>query len=293
MSRDWPGRRVRVGPFGFHMRSPVASVMAAVEALYRDYPAVPESEVVDYMVAVKPPSLLRRFVRPKLVLECDIEVPMMAPQPAAHGLLALEMGMNLQIAAGMLRHVLLHAGAVERDGGALVMSGDSGAGKSTLAALLGHGGWRFLGDEFALLDMASGAMVPFPRPISLKNESIALLEAIAPAERFGPRMEATLKGAVRHLSPPPEAIAAMDERAAPRLLVVPAFAADADPAARRMEQIEVFATLTRSSTNYGRLGEAAFDAVWRFAQDVPGYEIGYASTGEAMALIDDLWARHG
>lgn len=293
MSGVWPGRRVRVGPFGFHLRSPLRSVIEQVDALYADYPVVPDTEIVDYMVAVRPASALRRFVRPKIVLECDIEVPMMAPQPLAHGVLALEMGMNLQVAVGMHRYVLLHAGAVARGHGGIVMTGDSGAGKSTLAAMLGHSGWRFLGDEFALLDMDSGEMVPFPRPISLKNESIALLEAVAPAERFGPRMEGTIKGTVRHLAPPADAIAAMDERAMPKLLLIPAFAAGALPEIRRLPRVEVFAALTRSSTNYWKLGEPAFDAVWRLAHTVPGYEISYGSTADASALIERLWADHG
>ena len=36
------------------------------------------------------------------------------------------------------------------------MTGQSGSGKSTLATLLAARGWRFMGDEFALLDPASG-----------------------------------------------------------------------------------------------------------------------------------------
>lgn len=293
MSGEWPGRRVRVGPFGFHLRSPVASVIDQVDALYCDYPLVPEDEVVDFMVAVRPASPFRRVVRPKIVLECDFEIPMMAPQPLSHGLLALEMGMNLQVAAGMSRFVLLHAGSVARGGGGIVMSGDSGAGKSTLAAMLGHGGWRFLGDEFALLDVKSGELVPFPRPISLKNESIALLEAVAPAERFGPRMDGTIKGAVRHLAPPLAAIAAMDERVTPKLFLIPAFTPGVEATARPLPRVEIFAALTRSSTNYWKLGEPGFDAVWRFAGTVPGYEIVYASHADAEDLIDTLWAAHG
>ena len=64
--------------------------------------------------------------------------------------------MNLQMALGARRWLLLHASCVERDGRALLMSGHSGAGKSTLSALLAERGWRLLGDEFALLDLATG-----------------------------------------------------------------------------------------------------------------------------------------
>src|SRR3546814_11432827 len=83
-------------------------------------------------------------------------LPDAAPLPLAQGLLAAEMGMNLQMALGWRRHVLLHASCVEKNGRALVMTGASGSGKSTLAAMLGERGWRLMGDEFALLDLASG-----------------------------------------------------------------------------------------------------------------------------------------
>lgn len=293
MSAGWPLRTVRVGPFSFELRSPVAEVIAAADRLYRDYPSDAADGIADYSVAVLPPSPLRRWFRPNLILACDVEVPFMAPVPREHGLLALEMGMNLQLAAGMHRFVLLHAGAVAREGGALVMTGDSGAGKSTLAAILGHRGWRFLGDEFALLDPADGLFQPFPRPISLKNASIDLLRAVAPANRFGPRFDGTIKGSVQHLVPPVEAIAAMDQAVPARLIVMPAFTAGSGPEIRRMSRAECFFHLSQASTNYRVIGEAAFTAVWQLVESAPAYEITYGSSEDAEALIDELWRTHG
>jgi hypothetical protein len=49
--------------------------------------------------------------------------------PLAQGLLAAEMAMNLQMALGWRRHLLLHASAVERDGRVLVMTGAVGIGQ--------------------------------------------------------------------------------------------------------------------------------------------------------------------
>ncbi len=293
MSADWASQTVRVGPFAFELRSPLPEVIAAARRLYRDYPADAADGIADYCVAVLPPSAMRRWIRPNLVLACDVEVPFMAPVPRAHGLLALEMGMNLQLAAGMHRFVLIHAGAVARDGGALVMTGESGAGKSTLAAMLGHRGWRFLGDEFALLDPADGRFQPFPRPISLKNASIDLLRDVAPADRFGPRFDGTIKGSVQHLAPPVDAIAAMDAAVPARLIVMPSFVAGSEPTIRRISRAESFFHLSQASTNYRLIGERAFAAVWQLVETAPAYEIGYGSTADAEALIDELWRTHG
>lgn len=288
----WRERVVRCGPFAFLLRSPVGPIMDAVDALYRDYPAAEPGDIVDYTVAVAPPNPLRRWIRPRVDLQCDIEIPDMAPQPLAHGLLALEMGMNLQIAVGMHRHLLLHAGAAARGDGAVIVTGDSGAGKSTLAALLGWGGWRFLGDEFALVDPATGALHPFPRPASLKNESIALLEARVQDGVFGPVFDGTIKGRIRHLAPPAEALAAMGETAAPRLILTPAYEAGAPSEARRLGAAETFVLLTQASTNYRALGEAGFAALATLAQ-IPAYAVRYGSADAALALVDELWAAHG
>jgi hypothetical protein len=125
---------------------------------------------------------------------------MPAPLALAHGLLAAEMGMNLQMALGQKRFLLIHAATVERDGRVLLMTGASGAGKSTLAALLGEHGWRLMGDEFALLDLDDGLLHPFPRAISLKNQAIYVMEEIAGADRLGPWLRNTPKGTIRHLA---------------------------------------------------------------------------------------------
>ena len=141
-----------------------------------------------------------------MAIQGDYVLPDAAPMSLAHGLLAAEMGMNLQMALGQKHYLLLHAASVEKDGRALIMTGESGAGKSTLAALLGERGWRLMGDEFALLDLDDGRLLPFPRAVSLKNGAIRVMESEVAADRFGPRLDGTPKGAIRHMRPNAEAL---------------------------------------------------------------------------------------
>ena len=215
-------------------------------------------------------------------------LPDAAPLPLTQALLAAEMGMNLQMALGWRRQLILHASAVEKDGKALIMTGASGSGKSTLSAMLGRGGWRFMGDEFALIDPISGDAVPYPRLISLKNEAIAAMQAAAPGAQFGPLMRDTPKGDIRHLVPPLDAITAMDRRAKPALLLFPRFGYA--PAIREVAPSEVFMRLTQASTNYVALGEVGFHALTGFVRQVPARAIDYQTGEEAMALVDQLWA---
>jgi HprK-related kinase A len=276
--------RVQVGPAAFRIGSAWKRPLDQLAELYRDYPT---PAIPDYSVRLEAVSLLRRFIRPSVAINGDYMLPDAAPLPLTQGLLAAEMAMNLQMALGWRRHLLLHASAVEKDGKALIMTGASGSGKSTLAAMLGHKGWRFMGDEFVLLDLVTGDAVPFPRLISLKNEAIGAMQATALDARFGPLMTGTPKGDIRHLVPPADAIRRMAELAKPTLLLFPSFGYE--PVVREIGASEVFMRLTQASTNYVALGEAGFTTLTRFIKKVPSRAIDYRDGIEAEALVNRLW----
>jgi len=280
---------LRVGPATFRVGSAWRAPIAALERLYADYPQIDLGACVpDFTVRLQPVRPWRRLIRPSIFIAGDHWLPEAAPMALDHGLLAAEMGMNLQMALGWRRHVLLHASCVEKDGRAIIMTGESGSGKSTLAALLGERGWRLMGDEFALLDPATGLVHGFPRLVSLKNEAIEVATAGIEPERIGPRLDGTAKGAIRHLVPRADAIARMDEPARPALLLFPTFGPP--PAQRMVDRGEAFVRLTQASTNYVTLGETGFRAVTRFVNDVPAVALDYPDSASAFAAIDDLWS---
>ena len=276
---------LRIGPVGFRIGSAWRAPLEALAALYAGYPA-PADGLCDFTVRLEPERPWRRLLRPSVAIRGDYVLPDAAPLALRHGLLAAEMGMNLQMALGQKHYLLLHAATVEKDGQALIMTGESGAGKSTLAALLGERGWRLMGDEFALLDMASGDLLPFPRAVSLKNGAIEVMEAEVAAERFGPRLNGTPKGAIRHMRPNEEALARMGEAARPALILFPRFGAAA--AVRGVGQAEVFIRLTQASTNYVALGRRGFDALTGLVRATPALAIDYPDAETAIALVEDF-----
>ena len=109
----------------------------------------------------------------------------------------------------------------------------------------------------------------------------------APHGRFGPLMEATPKGDIRHMVPPIDAIRKMDQSAPPAMLLFPRFGLDAE--VREVLPSETFMRLTQASTNYVTLGETGFSTLTRFIDDVPSFAIDYQSGDEAVSMIDDLW----
>lgn len=279
--------RIAVGPVQFRIGSDWAEPVAALRQLYAGYPQddARPAEATVRLFAARP---WRRWLRPSVHIGGDFIVPDALPLPLSMGLLAAEMGMNLQVALGWRRHMLLHASAVARDGRALILSGESGSGKSTLAALLGESDWRLMGDEFTLIDPASGDALAFPRAVSLKNEAIAEVAARVDAARLGPLMAGTPKGDIRHLIPRADAIAAMHEAVRPALLLFPRFGGAA--AIEPMGEGEAFVRLTEASTNYVALGEAGFAALTRLVRETPAFGISYPDSATGMMLAEQLWA---
>jgi HprK-related kinase A len=263
---------VRIGPVGFRVGSDWRAPIAALTELYRDYP---KPEIADFTVRLSAARPWRRFVRPSVTIGGDYMLPEAAPLPLRHGLLAAEMAMNL------------HASAVEREGRALLMTGESGAGKSTLATLLAARGWRFMGDEFAFIAPATGMAHAFPRMVSLKNEGVAAARAAWPEGRFGATLAGTPKGDIRHFVPPADAIGRMDEPAAPALLVFPRFGFEA--AVRPVPISEAFVRLTQASTNYTAMGEAGFAALTHLVRTVPAVAIDYPDGAAACVQVEALW----
>ncbi|MBB5719377.1 HprK-related kinase A [Stakelama sediminis] len=278
---------VRIGPVGFRVGSDWRAPVAALEHLYRDYPK-PDDDIPDFSVRLFAARFWRRFVRPSVMIGGDYYLPDAAPLPLRLGLLAAEMGMNLQMALAQRRYLLLHASAVERDGRALVMTGMSGAGKSTLAALLMTRGWRLMGDEFALVDPATGLVHGFPRLISLKNQAIGVMEAACPDGRFGPLQPDTPKGDIRHLVPHARAIQAMRDPAKPALILFPGFGHAADE--RPVLPGEAFVRLTQASTNFVAMGETGFDVLTSLVKNTPARAIDYPDTETALAMVERLWS---
>jgi hypothetical protein len=72
--------------------------------------------------------------------------------------------------------IVLHGGLLVRNGVAVVLTGHSGVGKSTLTAFLGDRGWRFGGDDAAVIRLGTQVTVEATYPtVRLLPASTALL----------------------------------------------------------------------------------------------------------------------
>ncbi|RME69055.1 MAG: HprK-related kinase A, partial [Alphaproteobacteria bacterium] len=282
-----------VGPFAMWLGSHVAAFADDLIQVYAPYEAfVPDEAIADFGVDIAYTAFWRRFFRPSVAAYCDIASPFV-PLPVDLAFVGAEMAANWQITMGVNSHLLIH-GAVVADSQdrAIVMPGASGSGKSTLAALLAHDGWRLLADEFVLIDLASGLAVPYPRPVSLKNEAIAAMRAFAPKARLSRAFAGTLKGTIAYLTPPDSSLEAMHRPAQVHLVLFPQFRLGETPAQEHLDAGELLMRLIAASANYSRLGAAGFDCATALAARVPALRMRFGTTAGGLGLAHDLASRY-
>lgn len=81
-------------------------------------------------------------------------------------------GDTVELAQGYL---LIHAGAVVTPAGhGVVILGESGSGKTTLVAALVQEGFGYLSDEAAAIELDTGLVHPWPRPLGFKPAARSL-----------------------------------------------------------------------------------------------------------------------
>ena len=287
----FPGIILRVGPFVIRLQTQVPAVVEALRLLYADFPVAPPEGLADFHLRVTPPRGLRRWWRPQVLFLTDGR-SLFEPLPRAMAAPLLEWGLNRMIASRAHQYLILHAAAVEQRGRALVMPAPPGSGKSTLCAALTHRGWRLLSDEFALIRPADGRLVPLPRPVSLKDASIDVIRAFAPAAVLGPRVADTVNSVAAYMRPPGDSAARAQETALPAWIVFPRFQSGASTVLTPIPRARAFFRLAENAFNYTLLGKQGFETLARTIEACDAFEFVYSDLDEAVALFASLADRH-
>lgn len=279
------GIRLRVPPFVVHVRSPIPVVAQGLHALYADYEWLDDAGgFTDFHVAVQP---RRRWFRPLCVFEFDGFAPF-TPLAAGEAFAFLEWGLNWCVTGYCHTLLTIHSAVLEKDGRVLVMPAPPGSGKSTLCAALMLRGWRLLSDEMALLDPATGEVVPAPRPVSLKNQSIEVVRRLAPDSVMGPVARDTMKGTVAHLRVSPDSLARANVRATPAWIVFPRFERAAPLQVLPRPKARALVELASNSFNHHVHGRAGFEALALVVDRCACFDLSYGHLPEALAWFDAL-----
>jgi HprK-related kinase A len=277
----------RIGEFDVCLKTSLPSVVHNVRMLYPAYPLLDRKSPADFYLELKAPGVLRHFVRPQVCFYYDGIIPF-KPLPMAQAFAMFEWGLNWCVASSAHDCLVIHAAVVERGGKAVILPGTPGSGKSTLCAALINRGWRLLSDEMTLVGLDDGLIRPFPRPVSLKNESIDVIEAFAREAIMGEVVRDTTKGTVGHLRPPDASVHDALVRATPAVTVFPKYRAGAGVALTAMSRGYAFMEVASNSFNYHVLGHDGFDALTALMGAAESYSLDYSNLDDALAAIGEL-----
>ena len=281
------GLGFRIGQFTISLVSPVAGVAEHLQNLYGAYELLNEDDFIDFHVQLTTPSKLRRYFRPQVNFFFDGMAPF-KPLPYEQAAAMFEWGLNWCIASYSNQYLIIHAAVVERNGQAFIFPGTPGSGKSTLCAALVCSGWRLLSDEMTLLSTSDGQIYPVPRPISLKNQSIAVIQKFSPQVVFGQVVNDTAKGTVGHLRPPELSIHSGTIPAQPAKLIFPKFKPASGTELTSVSKGSAMLRAAGDCFNYNVLGTQGFDVLGNLIDQCDCYEFNYSCLDEAIALFTDL-----
>ena len=280
------GLGMRIGPFDAHMRVRVHDLHETLFHMYRDYPLLDGERVFSFHVALEQRRKYRvgkRLVR----FSVDGQAPH-EDMPAEQAFAVLEWGINLVIAFRAQHFVMLHAAVIEKTGGAMLLPAWPGHGKTTLCAALSHRGWRLFSDEFGLVRPEKNELVPIPRPMPLKNESISVIRNFSPAAKLGPSIPNTRKGTISHVRPPAASIRDAAQTAPAKWIVFPRWIENSPLSIQEITKSEGFMLLASNSFNYELLGERAFHVVQQLVSNAECFRLVYSNLNEAVAALNEL-----
>lgn len=284
------GLRLRVGPFNVALKADDDSLAEHMATFYPDYAVLTEDAFAHAGVHAQTRRPRTKPWTKRGIIWLD-DGAMFTDFGPGEALPYIEWAINWCIATRCHYLLMLHAAVVEKRGLALILPGLPGAGKSTLCTYLAHHGWRLLSDEFCLMRPRTIDIIPFPRLVPLKNESIDVIAAAIPGVRMGPRFEGTRKGTVAHVSPPSDHATCTDTAVA-SLVVTPRYVSGERVDLSPMAPAQCFVELSKNAFNYQILGRDGFDTVARLTASAPAFNLRYGTLEHAAEALDALLEAH-
>jgi hypothetical protein len=169
--------------------------------------------------------------------------------------------------------VWVHAAAVARDRGVLLLIGPAGAGKSSLAVQLVQAGWRLLADDATPIHPTRLTALPLP---------------------FNPDFRQRPSGGAAELLQQPKTLVALRsdqvslEAASVEAMVFPTFAECGPVSLCRLPAVTTAETLLAHCLHFGANKPRAVGALFQLAEMVPAWHVTYHDPAPAAVELNDL-----
>jgi hypothetical protein len=195
----------------------------------------------------------------------------------------LDRAVNAAAVAHLEKHyLLLHAGAVSAGGRGVLLPAASGSGKSTLVAGLVAAGCDYLSDEVAVLDPATGHLLPFQNPLGIKAGARRALSALYPCLRTlpGGRIDRQL---VWHMPAPAEAWPTGPVSV--QFVIVPRYVSGAQPSLVPLSRTVALEVLTSQTSGLGTHGVAALELLIGVLRGAVCYALTAGNLRQSVDLV--------
>lgn len=276
----------KLGVFNVELSTTISEVCDHLKSLYGSYPLI-EDEFIDFRISLSAPSILRKYLRPQVNFYFDGYAPFL-PLPYQQAPAMFEWGLNWCITNHSNQFLIIHAAVVELNGRAFIFPGAPGSGKSTLCAALVCEGWRLLSDEMTLLALGNGEIFPFPRPVSLKNQSIDIIRSYSLQAMFGKTVDDTSKGNIAHMRAPDESVNLADKTAIPCKIIFPKYQQNAKTQLTAISKGLSTIKTAEQCFNYNTLGAQGFTCLFKLVDQCDCYELSYSHLKEAINLFTEM-----
>lgn len=181
----------------------------------------------------------------------------------------------------------LHAGVVARGDHAVLVVGGSGAGKTTFTVAAIEAGWDYLSDEVACVDADALTVEAYPKPLTLKPGTQALLPHLVPHEN-GVRPESS--GGNWQVSPdavrPGAALASGTSRVVAGIVLV-RFDAECELVVDTPSRGQIVLELAQQTAYLGDLDQP-LDVLIELADRVPVRRVVHRDARQAVSVLDTL-----
>jgi hypothetical protein len=186
-------------------------------------------------------------------------------------------------------HLLFHAGAVQVADGGVLLSAPSGSGKSTLCAALARGGLPYLSDELVAIDLDTGWLLPYPKPITLKpGPGIAALCELDPAISDTLSDDRRDAGEEWHVPVGDGGVGRIGGPCAPGFVVLPRYQPGAPTTLTTLTETQTFMQLATNIVNFKELGDAAIAALGALVARCECAALTMSDLREACRLVLDF-----
>lgn len=282
------GLQIQVGIFSYSIQSQYKSIAKSISTLYADFEVLTNENIfIDFHISIEPANIFSQFIFRKAQFLFDGYPPFDA-LPFQHAPAIIEWGMNWCVSSQINTHLIIHAAVIEKSGYAAIMPAPPGSGKSTLTAALIQEGWRLLSDELTIINVETTYVTPYPRPVSLKNQSIDIIKNRYPEVVFGPISSDTSKGNVCHLKPPLLSVQQQLAGCPIGWVIFPRYEQGVNAELKALEKGQALMGVADNSFNYSRLGSTGFDVLRNVIGSADCYQFHYSNLDHAIAIFDNL-----